>query len=136
MEVSPVRELTFQIIFQMNYREIDKSQIDFLIDEKVKEEKVDKKNIIQAKQFINNLLDKIDEIDEKIKQNLDNWKFERIGFVEKTALRMGFFELLYKKNIPFKVVIDESIKLTKKYGEEKSIKFVNGILDNCAKKMN
>ncbi len=133
MEISPVRELAFQIIFQKNYRDINEEQIEFLIEEKSEEGKNDQKNIKQSRKYITDLLSRIDEIDNKIKENLKNWKFERLGFVEKTSLRMGFYELLYRKNVPFKVVIDESIKLTKKYGDEKSIKFVNGILDNFAK---
>jgi len=133
MEISPVRELAFQIIFQKNYRDINEEQIEFLIEEKSEEGKNDQKNIKQSRKYITDLLSRIDEIDNKIKENLKNWKFERLGFVEKTSLRMGFYELLYRKNVPFKVVIDESIKLTKNYGDEKSIKFVNGILDNFAK---
>ncbi|MGM0639942.1 MAG: transcription antitermination factor NusB [Thermotogota bacterium] len=133
MEISPVRELAFQIIFQKNYRDLNKEHIEFLIEDKTKEENIDEKNIKHSKKYINDLFSKIDNIDEQIKANLKNWKFERLGFVEKTSLRMGFYELLYRKNVPFKVVIDESIKLTKKYGDEKSIKFVNGILDNFAK---
>jgi N utilization substance protein B len=105
------------------------------LEENSKDITIDKKNINQSRKYINDLISNLEIIDENIKNNLKNWKFERLGFVEKTTLRMGFFELQFRKNVPFKVTIDESIKLTKKYGEEKSIKFVNGLLDNFAKRI-
>jgi N utilization substance protein B len=135
MDISAVRELSFQIIFQLNYRELDKEQINFLLEENSKDITTDKKIINQSRKYINDLISNLSLIDENIKNNLKNWKFERLGFVEKTTLRMGFYELQFRKNVPFKVAIDESIKLTKKYGEEKSIKFVNGLLDNFAKRI-
>lgn len=135
MDISEVRELSFQIIFQLNYRALDEEQIDFLLEENSKDITTDKKNINQSRKYINELISKLDIIDENIKNNLKNWKFERLGFVEKTTLRMGFYELQFRNKVPFKVAIDESIKLTKKYGEEKSIKFVNGLLDSFAKRI-
>ncbi|MDK2945545.1 transcription antitermination factor NusB [Geotoga petraea] len=133
MDISPVREFSFTILFQLNYRELNEEDIEFLIEENSKDAKLDQKSINQSKKYIQDLLSKREEIDNNIKKQLKNWKFERLGFVEKTSLRMGFYELEFKKNVPFKVAIDESIKLTKKYGEEKSIKFVNGLLDRFAK---
>lgn len=135
MDISAVRELSFQIIFQLNYRDLDEEQIKFLLEENSKDITTDKKIINQSRKYINDLISNLSLIDENIKNNLKNWKFERLGFVEKTTLRMGFYELQFRKNVPFKVAIDESIKLTKKYGEEKSIKFVNGLLDNFAKRI-
>lgn len=135
MDISIVRELSFQIIFQLNYRDLDEEQINFLLEENSKDITTDKKNINQSRKYINDLISNLSLIDENIKNNLKNWKFERLGFVEKTTLRMGFYELQFRKNVPFKVAIDESIKITKKYGEEKSIKFVNGLLDNFAKRI-
>lgn len=135
MDISPIRELSFKVLFQLNYRNLNKNDIQFLIEENLKDIEIDEKSVRQSKEYVSEIISKIESIDENIKAQLKNWKFERLGFVEKTALRIGFYELEYRKNVPFKVVIDENIKLTEKYGEEKSIKFVNGLLDSFARRI-
>lgn len=73
------------------------------------------------------------EIDQVITENLDNWKFDRIASVEKTVLRIAVYEIKYMDDIPNNVSINEAIELAKKFGDEKSSVFVNGVLSNIMK---
>ncbi|MDH4222478.1 MAG: transcription antitermination factor NusB [candidate division Zixibacteria bacterium] len=75
------------------------------------------------------------EIDELIRENVQHWDFTRIAIVDKNILRMGICELIYMKDIPVKVSIDEAIELAKKYSSEDSGSFVNGVLDAIARKI-
>lgn len=68
-------------------------------------------------------------IDEKISGFATNWQLKRMAIVDRNVLRIGGFELLYLKDIPAKVSINEAVDLAKKYSGEESGKFVNGILD-------
>lgn len=75
----------------------------------------------------------ISEIDKIINKHSKNWKFERLTAVDKSILRMSIFALLYLRDIPPAVSINEGIELGKIYGGESSGQFINGILDAVRK---
>lgn len=91
----------------------------------------------EAKTFIlTRLKDAIvnyNDIQEKIETYLKNWKFDRIAKVDQTILILGFSEIMQDKDL-YKVIINESIELAKKYGTKESSSFINGVLDNFVKK--
>ena len=73
------------------------------------------------------------EIIEKIDKNLKPvWSIDRISKIDLAILKLAIYEIDYK-DLPFKVVINEAVELAKKYGEESSKKFVNGILASVVK---
>ena len=68
-----------------------------------------------------------------IEKNLKtDWKMDRISKVDLSILKLAIYEIKYKE-IPFKVVINEAVELAKKYGEDSSKNFVNGILASVVK---
>jgi len=67
-------------------------------------------------------------IDEKLKGHLENWSLERLPKVERTILRMAVFELAYMEDAPASVIMNEAIELSKTFGDDKSSRFVNGVL--------
>ncbi|MBC3797443.1 transcription antitermination factor NusB [Acetobacterium tundrae] len=75
------------------------------------------------------------EIDEILDEYLKStWKIDRIPKVEKSILRMAICELLFmEEKVPFEVVINEAIELTKKFGDEDGKNYVNGILNKIVK---
>ena len=75
----------------------------------------------------------IPEIDEKIDKAARGWSISRIGKVELSVLRLAVYEMLYAEDIPVGVAIDEAVELSKKFGQESSGPFVNGILATLAK---
>ena len=73
-------------------------------------------------------------IDGHIKAHLaPRWKFERLNRVTVAVLRISIFSLLYQKDMPVNVVIDQAIKISKEFGEDDAFKFVNAMLDNISK---
>ena len=68
-----------------------------------------------------------------IAKNLVGWKKERVSLVSMAVLRLGAYEILYREDIPEKVSINECIELSKKYDDEKTYVFVNGVLNAIAK---
>ncbi len=74
------------------------------------------------------------EIEVEITENLVGWKKERVSIVSMALLRLGVYEILYRDDIPPKVSINECIELSKKYDDEKSYIFVNGVLNAVSKK--
>ena len=68
------------------------------------------------------------EVDEIIQKHARNWDFGRLVKMDKDILRIAIVELLYIKDTPMKVVVDEAIELAKKYSTDDSASFINGIL--------
>ena len=73
------------------------------------------------------------ELDALIVRFSKNWKLARIAKVELTILRLAVYEILYSPDIPLRVALNEAIELSKRYGDENSRNFINGILDAIAK---
>ncbi len=74
-------------------------------------------------------IERIEEIDSHIKKNLEHWTFDRLRKVDLAILRVGCYSLLYQKDIPSGISIDEAIEIAKEYGSDESYRFVNGVLD-------
>ena len=85
-----------------------------------------------VKDYINKIVNKYkeysQEIDKTIKECSKGWDISRLVKIDKDILRIAIIEMVYLKEAPMKVVIDEAIELAKKYSTEDSSSFVNGIL--------
>ena len=77
---------------------------------------------------LNGLLFHLNDIDECLGKNSDNWELDRIGKEELAILRLAAFEILYDDEVPDAVAINEAVEIAKKYSDEKSAKFINGVL--------
>jgi len=77
-------------------------------------------------------IDHLDTIDKEIKKHLKEWDFDALGKVERAILRLGTYEILIEK-IDKPIIINEAIELAKELADEKSPKFINGVLDAVGK---
>ncbi len=82
-----------------------------------------------ANGLIRGALEKIPEVDAKIRTLADNWDFERLAVVDRNILRLAVYEMLFRPEIPPVVSINEAIEIAKKFSTAESGKFVNGLLD-------
>lgn len=127
MNRSAIRELAFRLIYSQEIQKEDniEEQIELFLEAN----NLKDKNIIE---YINDVLKGIElhktEILKLIEKNLkSDWKLERISKVDLSLLKLAIYEIKYK-NLAYKIVINEVVELAKKYGEEQSKNFVNGIL--------
>lgn len=88
------------------------------------------------KEVFDNFLLNRDNIDDIIQKSSTSWDIKRIAKVDLSILRVAITEILYLSDIPDKVSINEAIDLAKKYGDENSYKFVNGLLGKIVKNEN
>ncbi len=86
-----------------------------------------------ARGLVHGIFARIEAIDETISRHSENWSVDRMAVIDRNVLRLAVFELTCSEETPFKVVIDEAVELSKRYGGEESGTFVNGILDNVVK---
>jgi len=119
------RELALQLLFQIDFTG-DRIEIppSFWVENE---------SLPQVKAFteilVNGVLKHLSEIDPIIEKYTQHWSRDRMAAIDRNILRFAIFELLYLKEIPPKVTINEAIEIAKKYGSEDSGAFVNGILD-------
>lgn len=134
MNRSKVREEAFKLLYSLQISKEDiNEQIEFFIEN---EEITDK----EAKKYINDTIHGIDKeeenIESQISQNIKSgWTISRISKIDLTLLKLGIYEIIYTK-LPYKVVINEVVELSKKYGDDTSKSFVNGVLASIVKKNN
>ena len=77
----------------------------------------------------------LDEIDRVLGESAENWDPVRMPIIDRNVLRIGLAELLHFPDIPFKVSIDEAVTLARRYGGADSPRFVNGVLDAAAHRL-
>jgi N utilization substance protein B len=90
-------------------------------------------SFLYAQALVRGTVDHREEIDEMIRGQADNWRLERMPAVDRNILRLAIYEMLYERDTPKLVVVDEAIELAKKFGSEQSGRFVNGLLDGLLK---
>ena len=73
------------------------------------------------------------QVDELIEAGATNWRIVRMPAVDRSILRLAVYELLFEKDVPKIVVVDEAIELAKRFGSEQSASFVNGVLDGLVR---
>jgi transcription antitermination factor NusB len=126
------RELALKFLYQfeLNGGELDE-QIKLFLKQNSSKDDVEgfMRNLVFS------LLDKVKEIDEVIQKYSDHWVIDRMTVIDRNILRMGVCELLFDFSTPPKVVINEAIDIAKKYGNEDSPEFINGILDKVYKEI-
>ncbi len=81
-----------------------------------------------AKSLFDGTIENLVAIDDIISKKLDNWKLGRLHLVDRAIIRLAVFELLYPKETPASVIIDQAVRLGKKFGGDESGRFINGIL--------
>ena len=92
------------------------------------------KDIIDyARLLLSGVIREQEAIDKYIEAASEHWKLGRTTYIDRSILRLGVFEMLFSQDVPPKVAIDEAIEMAKKYGNEESRDFINGILDKIFK---
>ena len=128
MNRTEIREQAFKLIYSFEIQEPEnlEEQIDLYLECEEITDKEAKEYIIDA---INGIKQHTDEINNLIKKNLKaDWTLERISKVDFSILKLAIYEIKYKE-LPYKVAINEALEITRKYSDEKSVSFVNGVLD-------
>lgn len=131
MKRRKAREYALQILFQ----------IDFISgnvgDESFERFWSDKKESADVKKFTEELvrgtISKLDEIDLIIERATESWPLKRMATVDRNILRFATYEILYRKDIPPAVTINEAVEIAKKFSGAESAPFINGILDRLSK---
>ncbi|MBD7914488.1 transcription antitermination factor NusB [Clostridium sp. Sa3CUN1] len=128
------REIAMELLFGMTLSKntLEETIENFLEDYEMKLNTIDLEYI---KKILEDIEKNKETIDKKIEDALTNWKIDRISKINLSILRLAIGEMLYIEDVPEKVAINEAIEMTKKYSDEKSVSFINGVLDKAFKSL-
>lgn len=121
MKRHTAREKALQALFQIDVGRIEPEEA---IRNVVNEDEIDP----FLRELVFGVVKHQDEIDELLRNNLEKWTLERVANVDRSILRMATYEMKYVEDVPFKVSFDEAIELAKKFGDDKSSRFINAVL--------
>ncbi|MEW6001387.1 MAG: transcription antitermination factor NusB [Nitrospirota bacterium] len=133
MKRRKAREYALQILFQIDFKdeEIDREDLERFWSDKTVDADVKKFAEELALGTVNNL----QEIDSMIEKFADNWLLKRMAVVDRNILRFAAYEIVYRKDIPSAVTINEAIEIAKKFSSAEAIPFINGVLDRLVKEI-
>ncbi len=124
------REYALQMLFQYEFTGNKK---EFISLDDFRPDKKEGKGLKKfADELVKGTLENLDEIDRLIQQTAENWEMKRMAAVDRNILRCAVYELLYRKDIPPAVTINEALEIAKKFSSLESVPFINGLLDKIA----
>jgi N utilization substance protein B len=127
------REYALQILFQIDFKSQEVSRNDFEGFWLDKNESEDVRKFTE--ELVRGTIERLDEIDSRLAKVAENWVLKRMAAVDRNILRFAAFEILYRKDIPPAVTINEAVEIAKKFSSSEAAPFINGILDKLAKEM-
>ncbi len=119
------REGAMKLLFQM---ELNKDFSDEALNVFLDNFTFDEMETKYIKESIYCIKENLDAIDNYIENNLEGWAIYRLAKVDLAVLRIAIYEILYRKDIPIEVSINEAIEIVKKFSNEDAFKFINGVL--------
>ena len=126
MKRTEARQRALQALFQLDSTELtieEAMQHALSVDEET-----EAKTNAFFEQLVRGTTENLEAIDASLNEKLENWTLSRLPKIERTVLRLSVYELLYMQDTPQKVVLNEAVELCKVFSDDKSSKFVNGVL--------
>src|SRR5579863_8729815 len=125
------RIIALQTLYEQDFRR-EAGDKDFKLNEVLQRNVARYKETVDDVDFIDKLVHGINDNETKLNEKLQpvapEWPIDQIARMDRVVLHIGMYELLYEKDVPPKVVINEAVELAKAFGGENSSKFINGVL--------
>ncbi|SFQ14252.1 NusB antitermination factor [Desemzia incerta] len=129
-----IREKALQSLFQLSANEDLSKEVAMQKALANHTEDKDELEDVEIPSYLNELVSGVIEqqemIDNKINSHLKNWSINRLAKTDLLVMRIAVYEMLFVEDVPNKVALNEALEIIKRYSDEKSSKFVNGILSN------
>ncbi len=132
MRRSELREQIFYLLFRIPFIDPEEMEQQEALFFSERDEPLSAKDEQYIREKYENIRDKLGEIDEAINRETVGWDTERMGKVDLAIIRLAVYEIRYDDTVPVGVAINEAVELAKKYGQDESASFVNGVLAKFA----
>lgn len=127
-----LREQVFKLLFRVEFNDKEEMLQQCALFFEDEENVVPEKDMAYIRGKYERIAEKLPEIDRMINETAKGWSTDRMGKVDLTILRLAVYEIRYDEDVPTGVAINEAVELAKKFGQEGSFAFVNGVLAKFA----
>ncbi|MBQ8596237.1 MAG: transcription antitermination factor NusB [Lachnospiraceae bacterium] len=127
-----LREQLFKLLFRIEFNDKEEMQEQKAFFFEEEDNQADEKDAAQIEEKFNKIMEKLEDIDTALNDKVKGWNTDRMGKVDLTILRLAVYEIMYDAEIPTGVAINEAVELAKKFGQDSSPAFVNGVLAKFA----
>jgi N utilization substance protein B len=128
------RTVAMQSLFEWDFKE-KKEELKNIIKNNIQQLAPNMEDTAFVYELTGGVIKNLPEIDAIIVKTAPEWPVNQIPLVDRNILRLGIYELMFLKEVPPKVAINEAVELAKTYGGESSSKFLNGVLGTLYKEM-
>lgn len=128
-----LREQIFKLLFRVEFNEKDDMPEQIQLFFQQEDEPISEKKQEEITQKYEKITECLEELDEIIEQTATGWTIGRMGKVDLAILRLAVYEMKKDEDIPVSVAINEAVELAKKFGQDESPSFINGVLAKLAK---
>ncbi len=135
MKRRELRQHIFEMLFRVEFNPLQEmeEQLQLFFETLKEEQDVKEQDETYIREKYKKIMEVLPALDEDINEASKGWKTSRIGKAELTILRLAVYEMKYDGDVPVGVAINEAVELAKRYGQDDSPAFINGILGNMAK---
>lgn len=122
------REHIFMLLFRVEFNQKADMEEQCTLFFEEAETDISEKDRDYIRSKYEKIAEKLPEIDSMINETAKGWDTQRMGKVELAIIRLAVYEIKYDESVPTGVAINEAVELAKKFGQDSSAGFVNGIL--------
>jgi N utilization substance protein B len=133
MNRSELREQVFKLLFRVEFNTMDEMSEQEELFAVTEDTEISKKDADYIREKYEKIAEKLSEIDADINKQTTGWNTNRIAKVDLAIIRLALYEIRYDDSVPTGVAINEAVELAKKFGQDGSASFVNGVLAKFAK---
>jgi transcription antitermination protein NusB len=130
---SKARGWALQVLYAWESRGLNDTSPRKVLSDFEQERKIADDSLVYLRTLVADVAEHREKIDGQLEHSLTNWRLERLSVIDRNILRLAAAEMLYQKDVPAAVAIQEAIMLAEKYGTNESPRFVNGVLDALRK---
>ena len=133
MNRSELREQVFKLLFRVEFNSMEEMTEQEELFAVTEDTEISSTDADYIRDKYEKIAEKLPEIDEAINKETTGWSTGRIAKVDLTIIRLALYEIKYDDSVPTGVAINEAVELAKKFGQDGSASFVNGVLAKFAK---
>ena len=132
MNRSLLREQVFKLLFRVEFNSMEEMSEQEELFTTTSDDDFSKKDADYIRDKYEKIAEKLEDIDKAINEKTKGWDTDRMAKVELTIIRLAIYEIRYDDTVPTGVAINEAVELAKKFGQDGSPAFVNGVLAKFA----
>lgn len=119
------RQVAFQTLFQID---LSKSDVETALKQRLADAELTAENKKYVQTVVRGVGQQMAALDAQISSISQGWEVHRLGFIDRSILRLAIYEIVFMDEIPIGVTVNEAVELAKEFGDDESPRFINGLL--------